>query len=138
MEKKSERLEVRVGHQEKQAFHEACEIQGDTPSGAVRRFIGGYIKRSDSDILYGAVRRSAKRRLPKIISIAAMIGLTFAGIWGVYQHMNQASDTEIFSARDKDGNGVLTAKELSPVFDELRRVMDFDASGDISEDEFRS
>jgi len=38
MEKKSERLEVRLGYEEKQDFTEACENQGDTPSGAIRRF----------------------------------------------------------------------------------------------------
>jgi len=43
MEKKSERLEVRLGYEEKQTFTEACENQGDTPSGAVRRFINGYV-----------------------------------------------------------------------------------------------
>ena len=53
-EKKSERLEVRLGYREKGAFVEACEMQGDTPSGAVRRFISGYVRRADGDILASA------------------------------------------------------------------------------------
>ena len=42
-EKKTERLDVRLSHEKKQAFSEACENQGDTPSTAVRRFINSYI-----------------------------------------------------------------------------------------------
>jgi len=62
MEKKSERLEVRLGYEEKQTFTEACENQGDTPSGAVRRFISGYVRRSDADLLSSAWRNFKRKR----------------------------------------------------------------------------
>ena len=53
-EKKSERLEVRLDYQEKQNFVDACDTQEDTPSGAVRRFIKRYVRRSDKDLLHSA------------------------------------------------------------------------------------
>lgn len=55
-EKKSERFEVRLAHSKKQAFQDACDAQGDTPSLAVRRFIDGYLNRADADVLSSAGR----------------------------------------------------------------------------------
>ena len=55
-EKKSERMEIRLGHLEKQGFIEACHTQGDTPSEALRRFIEGYTRRANSDLRASAFR----------------------------------------------------------------------------------
>lgn len=80
-EKKSERLEVRLGYQEKQNFVEACDTQGDTPSGAVRRFIRGYVRRSDDDLLSSAWRGAAKRRSlrPAILFSFLSLSRVFSG-----------------------------------------------------------
>ena len=83
MEKKSERLEVRLGYQEKQTFTEACENQGDTPSGAVRRFINGYVRRSDEDVLSSAWRGAARRRAWKPVAFLAIFVAIAAMFWGV-------------------------------------------------------
>lgn len=79
-EKKSERLEVRLGYQEKTNFVEACETQGDTPSFALRRFIRGYVRRADADLFASAWRglgRGWKTGL--FLGSVSLIGLAIAG-----------------------------------------------------------
>ena len=119
MEKKSERLEVRLGYEEKQTFTEACENQGGTPSGAVRRFINGYVRRSDEDVLSSAWRGAAKRRGWKpavFVGVFAAIGAVF---WGLSNRVPVVTDDAIFSARDINVNGELEYAEhgLAPALD---------------------
>lgn len=83
MEKKSERMEVRLGYQEKQAFTEACENQGDTPSGAIRRFINGYVRRADADLLSSAWRNFRNRKMVVgggLIAVATASFLLFSAL----------------------------------------------------------
>ena len=141
-EKKSERLEVRLGYQEKQNFVEACDTQGDTPSGAVRRFIRGYVRRSDDDLLSSAWRGAAKRRSLRP-AIFVLIFIAIAGLfWGLSQRSPVFSDDEIFSARDLNGDGQLEYAEhgtppgLNDAPNGVLRVLDLDASGTISRAEF--
>jgi len=142
MEKKSERLEVRLGYEEKQTFAEACENQGDTPSGAVRRFINGYVRRSDEDVLSSAWRGAAKRRGWKpavFVGVFTAIGAVF---WGLSNWVPSMTDDAIFYARDINGDGQLEYSEhgLAPSFDGspngVLRVLDLDGSGTISRKEF--
>lgn len=81
-EKKSERLEVRLGYQEKSNFVDACETQGDTPSSAMRRFIRGYVRRADADLLASAWRRLGKQKYILPAGITAL-GLIVFGGWSV-------------------------------------------------------
>lgn len=144
MEKKSERLEVRLGYQEKQTFTQACEHQGDTPSGAVRRFINGYVRRSDEDVLSSAWRGSLKRRGWRPLLFFAIFFIVATLFWLLVKHHSVMSDDEIFSFRDRDGNGQLEYSEhgLAPSLDGspngILRVLDMDASGTLSRDEFKS
>ena len=78
-EKKSERLEVRLGFQEKSEFVEACETQGDTPSSALRRFIRGYVRRADADLFASAWRGVGKRKFILSAGITALGLLVFGG-----------------------------------------------------------
>ena len=85
VEKKSERMEIRLGHLEKQGFIEACHTQGDTPSEALRRFIEGYTRRANSDLRASAFRELRQSgllsgwRFPTAIgSVAAALFLLFA------------------------------------------------------------
>ena len=79
-EKKSERLEVRLGFQEKTDFVEACESQGDTPSSALRRFIRGYVRRADADLLASAWRGVSRgRKTGLLLGGVGLIGLLIAG-----------------------------------------------------------
>ena len=141
-EKKSERLEIRLGYQEKQNFVNACDTQGDTPSGAVRRFIKGYVRRSDEDLLSTAWRGAARRRSWRP-TIFALIFIAIAGLfWGLSQRFPMASDDAIFSARDINGDGQLEYAEhgippgLNGMPNGVLRVLDLDASGTISRAEF--
>jgi len=81
-EKKSERLEVRLGFQEKSDFVDACETQGDTPSSAMRRFIRGYVRRADADLLASAWRGLGKQKYILPAAITAL-GLVVFGGWSV-------------------------------------------------------
>ena len=110
-EKKSERLEVRLDYQEKQNFVDACDTQEDTPSGAVRRFIKRYVRRSDKDLLHSAWRGAAKRRSLRP-AIFGLIFIAIAGLfWGLSQRFPLLSDDAIFSARDINGDGQLEYAE---------------------------
>ena len=144
MEKKSERLEVRLGYEEKQTFTEACENQGDTPSGAVRRFISGYVRRSDEDVLSSAWRGAAKRRAWKPVVFLAIFAVIAAVFWGFSNRFPTMTDDAIFSARDINGNGELEYAEhgLPPGLDGspngVLRVLDLDGSDTISQKEFKA
>lgn len=144
-EKKSERLEVRLGYQEKSEFVEACETQGDTPSSALRRFIRGYIRRADGDVLSTALRGATRRRG---LRLAAFIGVTallaFVVLMAVNRPPAKMTENQIFAARDLNGDGELGQNEhgLSTTnTDEpngVMRVLDLDSSGSISRAEFVS
>lgn len=142
MEKKSERLEVRLGYQEKNDFIEACDLQGDNPSGAVRRFINGYVKRSDGDVLSSAWRGAAKRRGWKPAIFIIVFAAIAAMFWGVSQNYPIMSDDAIFTARDKNNDGQLEYAEhaippgLGGSPNGVMRVLDLDSSGTISRAEF--
>ena len=138
MEKKSERLEVRLGFQEKQDFSEACEIQGDTPSGAIRRFINGYVKRSDGEILSLAWRQSAKRRMPKLTLLVVVLCAVGILAWVAYRSAPNPIDSQIFATIDVNQDGRLSGKELEQWEQGLLEVMDIDGSGDITSSEFVS
>lgn len=142
MEKKSERLEVRLGYQEKQNFNEACELQGDTPSGAIRRFISGYVRRSDGDVLSTAWREAATRRGWKPLIFLLGASAILATFWAMSQNYTAASDDAIFTERDRNNDGQLEYAELglppglNGAPNGLMRVLDLDASGTVSRAEF--
>lgn len=143
-EKKSERLEVRLGYEQKSNFVKACETQGDTPSSALRRFIRGYVRRADADLMASAWRGLFRKRGAAIAfgTIGAVAAAVI--IWGGIQFASNRplTDDAIFSARDLNRDGVLQAAEhsLSNVqADEpngVLKVLDLDASGTISRQEF--
>ena len=142
MEKKSERLEVRLGYQEKQDFTEACDLQGDTPSGAIRRFINGYVRRADGDVLASAWRGAAKRKLIPVMAAAVILFIFGFGTHSAFTKFNQPSDEDIFAFRDANNDGELDASEYNIPPDlhgepnAVMRVLDIDASGTISRAEF--
>ena len=142
MEKKSERLEVRLGYQEKQAFTEACDTQGDTPSGAIRRFINGYVRRADADLLSSAWRSAATRRGWKPAALVTIFAVIAAVFLGISKRSLVHSDDEIFSSRDLNRDGQLENAEhgIPPGSNNtpngVMRVLDLDSSGTISREEF--
>jgi len=143
-EKKSERLEVRLGYQEKSEFVEACETQGDTPSSALRRFIRGYVRRADSDVLSSAWRGAIMRRGWRPIIFTVTFAAIAFGFLALANHVNTPSDNSIFAARDLNGDGELDQIELGLPLTKtgepngVMRVLDLDSSGTISRAEFVS
>ena len=133
-EKKSERMEVRLGHAEKQAFVDACDLQGDTPSGAVRRFIAGYTRRSDGDVMGEANRRLWRRYglggAGVAVLLAGGLGLAASGVLGGGETSRFLTDAE-FAALDTDGSGTLQDAELGANGEAVRRVLDLDGSGAV-------
>lgn len=142
MEKKSERLEVRLGYKEKEDFTQACDLQGDTPSGAIRRFMNGYVRRSDQDLLASVWRQSGRRKiLPMLLVFGIICALTGLYILSLNSASKATSD-EIFEFRDRNGNGELEYSEhsLPPGINGepngVLKVLDLDSSGTISRAEF--
>jgi len=151
-EKKSERIEIRVSHSKKQAFNAACEQGGDTPSGALRRFIDSYIHRADGDALsYGmrALGRILKRQWFPIGVMAAMllVGGYFTGkafkpalqdgpIVTASTEAFPPINYELFAAYDKNANGVLDLGEVADNDAHLHRVLNLDGEAGISPAEF--
>lgn len=164
-EKKSERIEIRVGFDEKTSFVDACDSQGDTPSGALRRFIKGYVRRAKGDIL-----GEANRRLLRRYGVVAGVGFASLFILGLgISAMHESENARIVEAMadygplqspeatspvttdrsdpgpelqandfvrwDSDGNGILIVGEILPNDNHLHRVLDLDGNG-ISIDEF--
>lgn len=141
-EKKSERIEVRVGFEEKTSFVDACDSQGDTPSGALRRFIRGYVRRADADILSSAWRGTLQRWVwPIGLTMAGLLSASvLTAIWVRGSEPVTPSLDAIFSSHDKNGDGALTLAEmkLSATGEPLNiiRVLDLDASGTLTREEF--
>jgi len=143
-EKKSERIEIRVGFEEKASFVDACDNQGDTPSGALRRFIRGYVRRADGDMVSDANRRLF-RRYGRFAAAALLGGVGVVATLAILSGSEPAlTDEQVFAARDVDGNGALSLIEHklldnpdgSP--NAVMRVLDLDASGTLSSAEFRA
>lgn len=141
-EKKSERIEVRVGFEEKTSFVDACDSQGDTPSGALRRFIRGYVRRADADVLSSVWRGTLQRRVwPIGLTMAGLLSASMlTAIWMRESEPVTPSLDAIFSSHDQNGDGALTLAEmkLSATGEPLNimRVLDLDASETMTREEF--
>ena len=138
--KKTERLEVRLAPDTKVAFGDACERQGDTPSGAVRRFIDGYVRRADRDAAsegFRALRAMARRNLIPIaaVSTAAAASLVFI-VWPRNEPAPGTIPAALFTAYDANDDGRLAPGEIAADDADLHRVLDIDGSGAIEKDEF--
>jgi len=142
-EKKSERFEVRLPFSKKQAFVEACEEQGDTPSEAVRRFIHTYLRRAREDNM-GMARRSLRHKARQhwAYGTAGIMAIAVVSIIGPQgcAHLDAQRTLEakqaLFVNYDKNGDAVLTRGEVAQNDKALHDVLDIDDSGDIAFDEF--
>jgi len=136
-EKKTERLDVRLSHEKKQAFSEACENQGDTPSSAVRRFVNSYIRRSNRDDLGATIRGTTKGKGLFITGgIAALIAAALFIPKLINSSQNEMSPKELFAYYDYDSSGVIELGEISRNDEDLHRVLNIDGNAGISPKEF--
>ena len=123
-EKKSERMEIRLGHLEKQGFIEACHTQGDTPSEAMRRFIEGYTRRANSDLRASAFRELRQSgllsgwRFPTALGgVAATLFLLFAASLPSRSVIIGASiDGDVEEARQEIAPSTSEDLEFEPLF----------------------
>ncbi|MEM7492593.1 MAG: hypothetical protein AAF296_04380, partial [Pseudomonadota bacterium] len=153
MSKKSERLEVRLSHADKESFQSVCESSGETPSDVIRRFIRRYIRRADSDRVgdgMAALRAMAMRNRGKfaVAGMALAFG-AFVSSLGFSSGHNSTSTERVealqpmdagaaFARFDVDGDGVLSFSEFNHEKGVLFKVMDFDGSGSLLPGEFKS
>lgn len=151
-EKKSERLEIRLSHSKKQSFNQACESQGDTPSGAVRRFIDGYIRRADQDAFKDGLRALGRIGRRQWVPIGVVASLLLIGGYFTGQALRPSSidgpivtastdefppiNYALFAVYDKNANGVLDLGEIADNDAHLHRVLNLDGEAGISPAEF--
>ncbi|MEM1088638.1 MAG: hypothetical protein AAGH90_13005 [Pseudomonadota bacterium] len=152
MDKKTERLEVRLSHADKQLFKAACEETGETPSNVVRRFIRRYIRRADSDRVgegLAALRSMAGRNRGRLaLGTVSVFGVAFLGVVvsGLGGNMSTAVATSApamtkqaaFERFDANGDGVLKISEFDHENHLLFKIMDVDGTGFITFGEFKS
>lgn len=142
-EKKSERFEVRLPFSKKQAFVQACENQGDTPSEAIRRFIHTYLRRAEQDDA-GMARRTFRQRtrqnltfgLTGVIAIAAVALFGPQSCASLKAQNYESKRQALFATYDADGDGELKLGEISANDKGLHDVLDIDDSQTISLSEF--
>ena len=151
-EKKSERIEIRVSHSKKQAFNQACENSGDTPSSAVRRFIDSYIRRADGDAFKEGVRAMGRMMRRRWLPLGTVAALLLVGGYFTGQALKPTPqdgpivtastdefppiDYPLFAAYDKNANGVLDLGEVADNDEHLHRVLNLDGEAGISPAEF--
>lgn len=161
VEKKSERIEIRVSHSKKQAFQQACDDHGDTPSGALRRFIDGYIRRADQDALKNGLRALGRMGRHRWLPIGGgVVALLLGGFLAVTQipkpaliesheqsgpivshnsrENTQPIDYALFGTYDTNTNGVIDLGEIANNDMHLHRVLNIDGKPGISPAEFFS
>ncbi len=136
VEKKSETLEVRLSYSQKKALMEACEQKGISASEAVRGQIEGWLQTSDPSPKFntlGATLSMLKQHKTKLLSSVASgvaaLSLAFA--------LPSTADGSNFVSYDRNGDGVLTAGEISPNDSKVIAMLDKDGSGTITADEFQ-
>jgi len=136
-EKKTERLDIRLSHNKKQAFAQACENQGDTPSSAVRRFITTYIRRERRDEMASKIRFSNWKRNLGFGALALAGTASVFVIWGLSAAQNQKTlAAQNFETFDANQNGVIDLGEIASNDMHLHRVLNIDGVDGISPNEF--
>lgn len=143
-EKKTGRIELRLPETKKQAFHEACEAQGDQPSSALRRFIDSYIRRASRDEfkqlmsdMGRAVRRNGGAVTAAIVGVVLISGAAiYLGSELLKPRGYPPINHEVFARFDADGDGRLYPGEIRADDSPIQRVLDLDGSGFITPDEF--
>ena len=121
--KKTDKIEVRLSPETKQAFHETCEQQGESASSVIRRLIEEYVKRFHQPVIARPIE--AIRRTPWWVRGSGLAAL-LAGAVGLAVLPSQAERVpnweSMFAGADKNGDGQITPVEvevhLSPGFRE--------------------
>lgn len=121
--KKSETIEFRLSFEEKTAFLTQAAKAGQSASDVLRQFVSGYGAAETTVVIPAKNKKITKNRYA-ISAILAAIGLV-----GVPVLANQT----LFAAYDVDGNGRVTAGEISAEGDAgIIAALDTDKNGWVS------
>lgn len=144
-DKKTDRIEIRVSPNEKSEFSTACDLQGDTPSSALRRFMTGYIRRKNADTLSSAFRAYLVSSKPSQRLVASFAVFVIAvGLGGLAiglkanAHEDRRADRETFKLLDRNGSGSVTAEEIGNESEWFILALDRNEDGQVDSQEFRS
>lgn len=114
--KKTDTLEVRMPHDDKRAFLEACRREGVTASEVVRGFVATYLRRAALRERFQRQRRLAMilntpaGRRSAAAAVAGAIGLVAVGL---APSAADADLREAFARMDLDGDGRVTLEEFA-------------------------
>ncbi|KJS26925.1 MAG: hypothetical protein VR75_05720 [Hyphomonadaceae bacterium BRH_c29] len=103
--KKTDKIEVRLAPETKQAFHETCEQQGESASGVIRRLIEEYVRRFHQPVI--ARPMEAIRRTPWWArwGLVAGLGAVAAGVAFLPSNAESSRTERFFNRIDADGDG---------------------------------
>ena len=147
-EKKSESLEIRLGHEQKQKFRALCRERSSTASDVLRSFITGFI----DDAERAATEEPAPSRLKELSIMlkrnprkSLTASASALGAFALFAATPSVADDDVFERLDRNGDGLLTVEELtdpsSGGYDATRTMietMDLDDDGALSASEFHS
>jgi len=102
--KKTDKIEVRLSPETKQAFHETCERQGESASSVIRRLIEDYVKRFHEPVIRRSIE--AIRQSPLWIRVGAAAALAAGGMMlAVLPSSAEREPAWAGMFRDDDSNG---------------------------------
>lgn len=101
-EKKSETLEIRLGHAAKSAFMARCRTEGRTASEAVRAYIDA-----------GGPERRRRSQVSVVQALAAALAGLAIGAAAAPSVAQSVSPQAAFERLDRDSDGVLTPTEFA-------------------------
>lgn len=111
--KKTDKIEVRLSPETKQAFHETCEQQGESASGVIRRLIEEYVARFHQPMIARPIE--AVRRTPWWARWSAVVAMT-AGMVSLAALPSKAAPEPrwvgYFAEEDTNGDGVLGPEDF--------------------------
>ena len=135
--KKSETLDIRLPHEQKQAFMSAVRSNEETASNAIRRFIADYVSKAEATEHTNPVQELTmtlnRHRLKTLgTAAAAACGLSLIAA------MPSAAASP-FDKLDKNKDGVLTEGEILEGHDaDIIAKLDTDGSGGVSPEELEA
>lgn len=135
-EKKSESIEIRLPYSQKTAFIDACREQGISASEALRTQIDFFMTQSEKPRQHdfiGAFNNMLERHKKKTFAGVA----TFATAMSLAFALPSSADNTQFKSFDRNGDGVLTAGEISANDSKIFAILDKDKSGKITPEEFQ-
>ncbi|RFB05380.1 hypothetical protein [Parvularcula marina] len=145
-EKKSDSLEVRLPHSQKRDFMEICKDQETTASDVVRAFISGFIEDAKQTEEEQAPSRLKELSMTFKKNPRKTFGATAGalGAFALFAGTPSMADDDVFGRLDKNGDGKVTAEEISPEGSEgyqaaksMVMAMDIDDDGALSNSEFQ-